>query len=77
MSFSKNLLLALAVGLFLSTHALTIDRRDSKPNLPYDDNTTKDCTWWLDYDKSQDCAQMLAENWIDLDVFRRWVSSSC
>ena len=76
MSFSKNLLLALAVSPLLSSHALTIQRRDGKPNLSYDHNTTKDCTWWVDYDGSQVCAQILQDNLTNLVDFRRWVNPS-
>jgi hypothetical protein len=73
MSIHRNMYLALIASLFLSTIAFTIERRDGKPNFPYDDKTTKDCTWWVDYDRSQDCVQLIEENWATLENFRRWV----
>jgi hypothetical protein len=53
--------------------AATLQRRDGKPNLPYDDKTTKDCTYWIDYDGSQECMVMLEEDWVTLEQFIRWV----
>lgn len=46
---------------------------DAKPNLPYDPNTTSYCTWWIDYNGSDACKDILASNWIELVDFRRWV----
>jgi hypothetical protein len=70
---AKNLLLALVASPTFFSQALTIQRRDPNPNFSYDDKTSKDCTWWVDYDGTQDCAQMLLDNWATLADFRRWV----
>ncbi|KAG9191335.1 hypothetical protein G6011_09423 [Alternaria panax] len=72
MSFSKTLLFILAASSSLSSHAFTIERRDGTPGLPYDENTTKECTWWIDYDGSLSCAPMLEDNFTNLQDFRRW-----
>ncbi|KAF2826311.1 LysM domain-containing protein [Ophiobolus disseminans] len=71
MSIYRTIYLALATFAF-SASALTIERRDGKPSLPYDDKTTKDCTYWVDYDGTQECAKMLEDNWATLENFRRW-----
>jgi hypothetical protein len=70
----QNLLLALAASPLMLSHALSIARRDSKPNLPYDPNTSKYCSWWVDWDGSKACAQMLEDEWTNDADFRRWVS---
>ncbi|KAF2030399.1 hypothetical protein EK21DRAFT_40677, partial [Setomelanomma holmii] len=44
----------------------------STPNLPYDPNTTTQCTWWIDYDSAQACDALLADQWTNLVDFRRW-----
>jgi len=56
----KTLLLAFATSPFLSCYAFTVHRRNSSPKFPYDTNTGKDCTWWVDYDGSKTCEQLLA-----------------
>lgn len=73
MSFSKNLLIALAAAPIL-TNAAVLHRRGAKPGLSFDPNTTKDCTWWTDYDGSVDCPTMLTNEFATLEDFRRWVS---
>ncbi|KAH7091201.1 LysM domain-containing protein [Paraphoma chrysanthemicola] len=80
MSFSRNSLLALVASSSILSDALKLNRLNIRPNLPYDVNTSKNCSWWVDYDGSQTCAQMLDENWIDLESFRRWnptIGSDC
>lgn len=70
---ARNLLLALVASPNLFSQALTIQRQDPNPDFPYDDNTSKNCTWWADYEGTQDCAQMLVDNWATLADFRWWV----
>jgi hypothetical protein len=77
MAITRNLLLALVAFPFLSVRALSIRRRDVTPNLPYDPNTSKDCTWWVDYDGSQACEAMLENELTNLADFRRWVRVHC
>lgn len=68
----RQLALALA---FASTIASPLRARgDSKPGLPYDDATTPHCSWWIDYDGSQTCEEVVEWNWLELSDFRRWVS---
>lgn len=74
MSLSKTLILALTASISLLADAASIRQRGAKPTLPYDENTSSYCTWWVDYDGSIDCATMLADNWAELPDFRRWVS---
>jgi len=74
MLLSKTVLLAFATSPFLSCYALTVHRRDSTPKFPYAANTSKDCTWWVDYDGSKACEQLLEAEWTNLEDFRRWVS---
>lgn len=48
--------------------------RDGRfPALPYADDTTKYCVWWLDYESVGSCVDMLEANYINLEEFRRWV----
>jgi hypothetical protein len=61
--------LALVASLFLSSSALTIERLDEKSNFLYNDTTTKGCTWWVDYDGTQDCVQLLGKNLTTLMSF--------
>jgi hypothetical protein len=41
--------------------------------LLYADDTTKYCSWWLDYESVSSCADLLEANFINLEEFRRWV----
>jgi hypothetical protein len=66
------LLLTFASTLFTSSLA-SVSRRDEKPLLPYDPNTTKSCTWWFENDGSVACDDMPAAWAITLADFRRWV----
>jgi hypothetical protein len=71
----------LANTFFLVTFASTLfssslasaSRRDEKPLLPYDPNTTESCTWWFENDGSVACDDMPAAWAITLADFRRWV----
>ncbi|KAL9941389.1 hypothetical protein D7B24_004411 [Verticillium nonalfalfae] len=73
-------LLALVAGLS-SVAAVSVRSRDGdKPGLPYDENTTSYCSWWLDNNGSTSCQDILDKNWIDLATFYRWnpsVKSDC
>jgi len=65
-----------AVGLsdvVLSAAVSHVARDGSIPGLPFDPNTTKHCSWWLDLKSAKNCADILADNTISLDTFRRWV----
>ncbi|KAF2261556.1 hypothetical protein CC78DRAFT_470029 [Lojkania enalia] len=44
---------------------------DANPNGPVDPNTTTYCTWWIDYN-GETCDNILSQNWITIDDFRRW-----
>jgi hypothetical protein len=48
-------------------------RDGPSPSLPYDDNTTKYCSWWMDYSSTRSCSDILSENAISLEAFRLWV----
>ncbi|KAH7128638.1 LysM domain-containing protein [Dendryphion nanum] len=60
----------LAIGAALGSR--TVERRDVTPKLPYDDKTTKECTWWHDQETAVACNTILSENLITLEAFRRW-----
>ncbi|KAJ8117941.1 hypothetical protein OPT61_g989 [Boeremia exigua] len=60
-----------ASTLFSSSLALT-SKRDEKPLLPYDPNTTEYCTWWFENDGSVACTDMPATWAITLADLRRW-----
>lgn len=69
------LLLASSELAFGAAPGARYRRRDSAPANPYDKDTTKYCTWWLDYNEELPCDQVLKANSITLEEFRRWVSS--
>lgn len=48
--------------------------RDDTPQLPHDPNTSPHCTWWLDYDGTETCEEILDWNMITMAQFVRWVS---
>ncbi|KAF2473993.1 uncharacterized protein BDR25DRAFT_386910 [Lindgomyces ingoldianus] len=66
------LLAAFSLHIFTSWAEKPFSRRDEKPALPFDPNTTPYCTWWYDNDGSIPCSQMPALWVISLDDFRRW-----
>jgi hypothetical protein len=71
-------LLLILETLFPTSSAIVVEsklRRDEKPALTYDPNTTKYCTWWYDNkDGSVTCSAMPTTFAISLSDFRRWVS---
>ncbi|KAJ3480920.1 hypothetical protein NLG97_g7951 [Lecanicillium saksenae] len=69
MRCSTTLLLA-GAGHALATPS--IEARESKPKLPFDENSTPHCTWWLDYKSATPCADILSENLITNADFSRW-----
>lgn len=74
LSFTASLLL---IGSFFqgAASATRILPRDGPiPALPYADDTSKYCSWWLDYTSAGSCPDMLEANFIGLDEFRRWVN---
>ncbi|KAL4820370.1 hypothetical protein BDW67DRAFT_172612 [Aspergillus spinulosporus] len=64
--------LAAVLGTSTSLVACGYVRRDDTPQLPYDPDTTPYCTWWIDYDGSSSCQNILSDWLISLDNFRRW-----
>jgi hypothetical protein len=67
--------LLLIGGFFKGAVSATriLPRDGPSPALPYADDTTKYCSWWLDYESVGSCADMLGVNYIALEEFRRWV----
>ncbi|KAG8670658.1 hypothetical protein FPOAC2_07491 [Fusarium poae] len=62
-------------GLLQESLSGVIDRhtrRDSFPKFPHDERTTTDCTWWFDMNEPISCNQLLEDNVITIDQFRRW-----
>lgn len=55
--------------------ARILPRDGLTPALPYADDTTKYCSWWLDYESGGSCADMLEANLISLEEFHRWVET--
>lgn len=71
---SLKSLLALAAGLTSVAAAPLRTREGDEPAFPFDENTLSHCSWWIDYDGSQTCEEVVEWNWIDLKSFYRWVS---
>jgi hypothetical protein len=66
-------------GVFQAVSGRTtrfVPRDGTSPSLPYDENSTKYCSWWIDYTVSTSCPTLLTDNYITLEAFRRWVSLS-
>ncbi|KAJ4185891.1 hypothetical protein NW755_008343 [Fusarium falciforme] len=56
------------------------ERRGATPSYPRDSKTTEYCTWWHDYDDKISCDELLSDNMINIDQFRRWnpsIESNC
>jgi hypothetical protein len=73
LSSTANLLL---IGGFFQgavSAARILPRDGPSAALPYADDTSKYCSWWLDYESVGSCADMLEANYIVLEEFRRWV----
>ncbi|CAG5157188.1 uncharacterized protein ALTATR162_LOCUS4980 [Alternaria atra] len=56
----------------LSATSRIQSRSGKTPSLAFDPATTSYCSWWIDYDGSMTCQEVLDDNWIELDAFRRW-----
>lgn len=81
MSYSATSLL-LTGGFFQgAVSAASILPRDGRSlALPYADDTTKYCSWWLDYESVGSCLDMLEASFINLEeICRRLgtLKSSC
>ncbi|KAL5371895.1 hypothetical protein PMIN02_012730 [Paraphaeosphaeria minitans] len=73
-SYASSLLLStglLHAALVLGATRL-VQRDGSNPSLPYDLNTTKHCSWWVDLTSATSCPTLVQENFITLAAFRRW-----
>ncbi|KAH6625097.1 LysM domain-containing protein [Boeremia exigua] len=81
MLFSTTSLLLIGSFLQGAVSAARILPRDGpSPALPFADDTTKYCSWWLDYESVGSCVDMLEANYINLEEFRRWnpsVNAAC
>ena len=64
--------LGLCTGGLAATSRIQ-SRSGKTPSLAFDPATTSYCSWWIDYDGSMTCQEVLDDNWIELDAFRRWV----
>ena len=76
-SASLSLLVG-ATSLFNVAHGAAVGRvvaRGSSPGLTFDPNTTTWCSWWADLKVATACSDLLSENLITLEQFRRWVST--
>lgn len=70
---SRLISVAFLLGLVA---AQDIKLMDAEPNLPIDPNTSPHCTWyWDNVDGSLSCSDLVAAWQIDINDFRRWVSS--
>ncbi|KAH7143396.1 hypothetical protein EDB81DRAFT_884012 [Dactylonectria macrodidyma] len=49
-----------------------LQRRGATPSYPYDEKTTEYCSWWHDYDDKISCDDLLWDNQIDIEQFKRW-----
>jgi hypothetical protein len=63
-----NVALGAAVGRVVA-------RDGPSPSLTVDPNSTTWCSWWADMNVARDCSDLLSENGITLEQFRRWVST--
>ncbi|EQL01782.1 LysM domain-containing protein [Ophiocordyceps sinensis CO18] len=71
------MLLSLAHAILLSSgcfsFAAAIDSgAERRPKLPKADHITPHCTWWYTYENSRSYQDILHENKVTLDDFRRW-----
>lgn len=78
LSFSPFTLL-LGTGLLSPAAAGKSDRvlqaRDGlSPALPYAPDTSTYCSWWVDVRASSTCDAIVSDNFITLELFKRWVS---
>ncbi|CAN9295869.1 unnamed protein product [Alternaria alternata] len=64
--------LGLCTGGLAATSRIQ-SRSGKTPSLASDPATTSYCSWWIDYDGSMTCQEVLDDNWIELDAFRRWL----
>ncbi len=71
-SFIGILLLGLVAGGMAST-GFARDLANSIPKYPYDPNTTKQCTWWLDSDGLLGCEEIQNLYGVSLVDFMSWV----
>ena len=74
-----NCLLLGAVSVFdmaSSAKVAHIARDGSSPTLTHDPATTSFCTWWVDLSTARSCFDIVTENDITLDAFRRWVRNT-
>ncbi|KJZ77004.1 hypothetical protein HIM_03325 [Hirsutella minnesotensis 3608] len=70
-------LLSLGYAVFLGSQCfhLTVARilgRNALPSLPKADSVTPHCTWWYDHESQRQFQDVLQENSITLEQFRRW-----
>lgn len=47
--------------------------RDEVPHMPYDPNTTSECTWWYDNDGGMSCQDLLSFLALSGAQFAYWV----
>ena len=83
MLFHSRFVLAIAgMTIFAQVEALPkyFRAHDTQPNLAHDPNTTRFCSWWIDYTGAETCAQLLSNNFVSEADFRRWnpsVGANC
>ncbi|KAF2819907.1 hypothetical protein CC86DRAFT_398182 [Ophiobolus disseminans] len=73
--FSSSSSLLLLTSFFQAVACGTtrfVPRDGSSPSLPYNDNTSKYCSWWIDYNSVTTCSALVSDNFISLEDFRRW-----
>ncbi|KAH7400546.1 hypothetical protein DE146DRAFT_735635 [Phaeosphaeria sp. MPI-PUGE-AT-0046c] len=71
--------LGICTGALATTSRIQA-RSGKTPGLAFDPATTSYCSWWIDYDGSMTCQEVLDDSWINLDSFRRWnpsITSDC
>ncbi|KAH7096027.1 LysM domain-containing protein [Paraphoma chrysanthemicola] len=71
-SLLSSLLLLGSINAVFGAPTARLEQRGVKPQLPFDENTTSECTWWHDQTTAVTCAAILDENLITIDQFRRW-----
>ncbi|KAL2753126.1 carbohydrate-binding module family 50 protein [Sodiomyces alcalophilus JCM 7366] len=59
-------------ALLLTAASTCVLARSPAPRFPYDPNTSPHCTWWVNYEGTQSCEDILDTSWITMEEFRRW-----
>jgi hypothetical protein len=66
------MLIAAFILLLWSTPSFSVTNSVWVAHYP---NTTSHCTWWIDLKYPKACSEVLLENMISINKFRKWARS--